>query len=339
MLSRDNLFKLIREKEVFRDAGTQFVVVDENLNIVYYNDSPVTEAKQISPGDLLKCQNALHSKGCGCHANCSKCALRNMVSKSLETETKMNADVKLLLDKNNQFDFKAISTPIFDEGKKYAIVLLIDLTTDNRELMMERIFFHDVINLAGAMNTLVDCVENSNREEMMAVIKDVSSQLMEELTSQKNLIYAQKGILETHNSILIAKETLQKIHEELSKVAMNRFSVNLIVDTQLSDEQIEEDPVLLHRVLLNMIKNACEASRPGEYVIIGGYSTDDRVVFSVHHNGVIPDDIKSHKFINGNSSKGAGRGLGTYSIKLLGENYLNGKVWFTSGNFVILCDF
>ena len=30
------------------------------------------------------------------------------------------------------------------------------------------------------------------------------------------------------------------------------------------------------------------------------------------------------------STKGAGRGLGTYSIKLLGEKYLNGKVGFIS---------
>jgi signal transduction histidine kinase len=30
------------------------------------------------------------------------------------------------------------------------------------------------------------------------------------------------------------------------------------------------------------------------------------------------------------STKGAGRGLGSYSVKLLSERYLNGKVSFTS---------
>jgi sensor histidine kinase regulating citrate/malate metabolism len=30
------------------------------------------------------------------------------------------------------------------------------------------------------------------------------------------------------------------------------------------------------------------------------------------------------------STKGRGRGIGTYSMKLLGEKYLKGRVWFTS---------
>jgi signal transduction histidine kinase len=30
------------------------------------------------------------------------------------------------------------------------------------------------------------------------------------------------------------------------------------------------------------------------------------------------------------STKGTGRGLGTYSIKLLTERYLGGRVWFES---------
>jgi sensor histidine kinase regulating citrate/malate metabolism len=30
------------------------------------------------------------------------------------------------------------------------------------------------------------------------------------------------------------------------------------------------------------------------------------------------------------STKGTGRGLGTYSMKLLTEGYLHGRVWFTT---------
>ena len=52
------------------------------------------------------------------------------------------------------------------------------------------------------------------------------------------------------------------------------------------------------------------------------------------------DNVKSEMFISKEvqlqvfqrsfSTKGNGRGIGTYSIKLLSENYLNGKVGFTS---------
>lgn len=44
----------------------------------------------------------------------------------------------------------------------------------------------------------------------------------------------------------------------------------------------------------------------------------------------MPQSVKDQIFNRSFSTKGAGRGVGTYSIKLLGERYLSGKVSFTS---------
>jgi sensor histidine kinase regulating citrate/malate metabolism len=41
-------------------------------------------------------------------------------------------------------------------------------------------------------------------------------------------------------------------------------------------------------------------------------------------------EIQLQIFQRSFSTKGSGRGLGTYSIKLLTEQYLHGKAWFTS---------
>jgi signal transduction histidine kinase len=41
-------------------------------------------------------------------------------------------------------------------------------------------------------------------------------------------------------------------------------------------------------------------------------------------------DVQLQIFKRSYSTKGSGRGLGTYSIKLLGEKFLKGKVWFES---------
>ena len=46
--------------------------------------------------------------------------------------------------------------------------------------------------------------------------------------------------------------------------------------------------------------------------------------------GVIPPDDQLQIFQRSFSTKGRGRGLGTYSIRLLGEAYLGGAVSFTS---------
>jgi len=54
------------------------------------------------------------------------------------------------------------------------------------------------------------------------------------------------------------------------------------------------------------------------------------VVFSVQNPGVMPHTTQLQIFQRSFSTRGPGRGTGTYSIKLFGEHYLKGKVWFSS---------
>ena len=79
-----------------------------------------------------------------------------------------------------------------------------------------------------------------------------------------------------------------------------------------------------------MIKNGLEACRIGETLLVGCRLVDNTIEFWVHNPGVIPDEVRLQIFQRSFSTKGPGRGLGTYSIKLLGERYLNGKVYFHS---------
>ncbi|MCC6352468.1 MAG: ATP-binding protein, partial [Verrucomicrobiae bacterium] len=50
----------------------------------------------------------------------------------------------------------------------------------------------------------------------------------------------------------------------------------------------------------------------------------------VHNTGHMPRHVQLQLFKRSFSTKGEGRGLGTYSMKLLGEHYLRGTVDFTS---------
>jgi signal transduction histidine kinase len=97
-------------------------------------------------------------------------------------------------------------------------------------------------------------------------------------------------------------------------------------------QQIEfiSDRTLLTRVLSNMVKNALEASVPGDIIIIGVERLGEEIQFSVHNPGFIPHEVQLQIFQRSFSTKGAGRGLGTYGMRLLSERYLKGKVSFTS---------
>jgi sensor histidine kinase regulating citrate/malate metabolism len=75
-----------------------------------------------------------------------------------------------------------------------------------------------------------------------------------------------------------------------------------------------------------MMKNAVEASPEWGVVEIGSFHNNGDVGIWVKNNAVIPEDIQTYLFKRPVSSKGKNRGLGTYSMKLLTEEYLKGKI-------------
>jgi signal transduction histidine kinase len=91
------------------------------------------------------------------------------------------------------------------------------------------------------------------------------------------------------------------------------------------------DERLLRRVLGNMLKNALEATPVGGRVSLRCRDQGTHVMFSVHNAQVMPRDVQLQVFQRSFSTKSKlGRGVGTHSMKLLGERYLGGQVSFVS---------
>ncbi len=80
-----------------------------------------------------------------------------------------------------------------------------------------------------------------------------------------------------------------------------------------------------------MVSNALEASADGSTVTVSYAVTEHAMQFSVHNPGTIPAEVAPRIFQRSFSTKrGAGHGLGTYSMRLFAEQYLGGRVSFTS---------
>ncbi len=105
------------------------------------------------------------------------------------------------------------------------------------------------------------------------------------------------------------------------KIEIDAHSVNL---------SFKADTLLLNRIITNMLKNALEATPENGKVVIGNQKNEKSVVFWVHNFDEMSREVKLQVFQRSFSTKGANRGLGTYSIKLLGEKYLKGKTYFRS---------
>jgi signal transduction histidine kinase len=104
----------------------------------------------------------------------------------------------------------------------------------------------------------------------------------------------------------------------------------IVIDHTSDDVRIQSDQTLLWRVLGNMVKNALEASSAGDMVTLHCQHAGDTVIFGVHNPAFMARNVQLQVFKRSFTTKGDGRGLGTYSIKLLTEQYLGGEVSFHS---------
>jgi signal transduction histidine kinase len=129
---------------------------------------------------------------------------------------------------------------------------------------------------------------------------------------------------------------IQRILDKVSQfISFSREADNhtFCVDPVADTKTMLVDGPLLVRVLFNMVKNGLEATPRGETVRLWYDDTFGDHRFKVWNPGKIDDDIARHIFQRYYSTKrGQGRGLGTYSMKLLGERYLGGSVRFETGD-------
>ena len=93
----------------------------------------------------------------------------------------------------------------------------------------------------------------------------------------------------------------------------------------------KEARAAITKLVLEKYEIALEASKDNEIVTIGCYEFEnDYVEYWVRNPNFISEEVQNSIFKRAFSTKGKDRGLGTYSMKLLGEKYLKGSVGFTS---------
>lgn len=199
--------------------------------------------------------------------------------------------------------------------------------------VLERIFFHDIMNLAGGIQGVASVLNNRTNgqtKELIEMIMTASDLLIDEVKAQKQLRLAENGELplniETVNSCCILTD-LMKIYKNHEVAERKTITVKCS-----EPAQIKCDRAILTRIIGNMMKNALEATSPGGEIKTGCIVHHDtgEVEFFVNNPSCIPQDIQGRIFQRSFSTKDKGRGLGTYSMKLLGEKYLKGTVGFTT---------
>jgi signal transduction histidine kinase len=188
------------------------------------------------------------------------------------------------------------------------------------------------LNSASALSSYFHILKDSSREEIeeaMLVASGLIDKLLEEIKAQRDLTQAENTELivnlQSCNSLKIIKDLINLyIKQIISEEKEIEIDSNCEITAFISDE------LLISRVLNNMLKNALESTNKGSKIKIGCNLIDNKIRFFVNNPGYIPQKIQNQIFQRSFSTKGLGRGLGTYSMKLITERYLNGKIYFTT---------
>jgi hypothetical protein len=289
------------------------------------------------PGNALACINAekMSKNGCGTSEACRYCGAVNTIMRCQESGRKEEGECRIIgkIDgKHFYHDLKVVASPFVHNNDTYTVFSLLDISDQKRKRALERIFFHDIINIAGSLTSIMDILPllgEDEKGEYLDTVGVLSRQMIDEIRAQQQLVKAENDELSTKKESLLSKDILEKALKQIfhHQVAHDRV---LRIATNTVQQSFQSDSTLLNRVLINMMKNALEATLKGGTVEIGCDLNDNQLRFWVHNETVMPEEVKSQVFQRSFSTKGGGRGLGTYSIKLLSEKYLKGTVGFTS---------
>ncbi|HEY9594445.1 MAG TPA: ATP-binding protein [Spirochaetia bacterium] len=320
-------------------------IVSEKRQLVYANTAFLELAggrglEQICggrPGEVLGCINS--GDGCGDGEQCRFCGAAQAILEALGQRVPSNRECHISVgpsESTTALDFSVQGVPFEINGHTYAMLTFTDISARKRRAGLERIFFHDIMNTASSFRLYLDLLRRSATDDRSTALihrlSVICDTLEEEIEGQKILLSAESRTLSVQRELLESRGLVTQIVEQAGgwKIAERR---TVRVAPFAESFTLISDDALLKRILGNMMKNALEATAEGGTVTLGCRKDGGgNALFHVHNPSFIPPEVQSGIFRRYFSTKGEGRGLGTWGMRLLAEDYLGGRITFTTSS-------
>jgi len=217
------------------------------------------------------------------------------------------------------------------DGGTFLFLSLRDIAPRLRRAAVERVFFHDILNSISGLKVHLDLLRAKQASPETQALVDkterILASLVEEIRGQRTLLAAENGTLRVQRNLVAAAEL---VGELIARFDGETGDKTLAVAGFSEPVSFVSDASLVRRILVNMITNALEASPPGSTIALGFRPAAGGVELRVRNPGSMSEEVRRQVFHRSFSTKGESRGLGTWSMKLLAEDYLGGSVSFTS---------
>lgn len=328
-------------EQLFDTVGEAVFVLNEHRQIVFCNRAAadlvgVADRRSVyglRPGEAVGCLRACDMPaGCGTSQYCRVCGAVNAILASAHGPDERDCRI-LRAGEGDALDLRVRASPLTMRGQSFTVFSAIDVSHEKRRRALERVFLHDVGNTVAGLKMLaarLEAGDDEGRRVLYACIREGIDRLEREAAAQRELLQAESGELRVRPENLSGREVVESVISLFAGPAGGEAAGRLRVGDRCRNPRLRTDRTILSRVLDNMVRNAVEATGPGQLVTVWCEPCEGGVRFHVHNPGCMPSDVQAQVFQRSFSTKGESRGLGTYSMRLLTVRYLKGRVSFTS---------
>ncbi len=204
---------------------------------------------------------------------------------------------------------------------------------------VENITRHDLKNplqvIIGSTELLMLCLDQKTPDvQLLQDIQDAGMRMLQMINSSLDIFKMERGFYRLIPvPVDLLALTVKIVREKTSALKRRNLNVNITREGRpLQSGQsclIQGEELLCYSMLANLLKNAIEASPPGNRIHVN-FEVRPHTVVQIHNLGVVPMPIRGcffDKYITHN--KPGGTGLGNYSARLIAET-LQGSISFTT---------
>ncbi len=316
------------------------LVLNKQRQIIYSNNGllqvlgivPLHERLGCRPGEMLRCIHSCKTPGgCGTTAYCTVCGANTAILEVQQTGQPVYRECLLTISADGQHteshELSVHAMPAGQSNPDAILFMIRDISEEKRKKVLEQLFLHDLLNSAGAARGFMELTHMTEDlpqlQELCGCAKDAVEVIIGEIENHRDLIHAEKGELDVSPEPVHLNGLIRAVADSVQNAAEHAVDIRLDCEEKLV---VVSDPILLRRVVNNMVKNAA-----GEQPIrISTCRQGNSIAIEVHNGICMPTEIQLQVFKRSFSTKGEGRGYGTYGMKLFGERYLRGEVRFIS---------
>jgi signal transduction histidine kinase len=324
---------------IFQAAGGAVAILNGERQVVAVNQAGLDligegagEALGLRPGEALGCTRAADGPdGCGTGAGCASCgaALAIVVADHRDRAEERDCAITVKRgDRRIDLDLRVRAAPLDLDGERFTLLSISDISADRRRQALEQSFAGDVHQrMAALRSAAASLAEGAATPEAIARVRALVQQLDRSMQVARAIAAGIGGQVEPSPRLVVIADELAQLAEIVDRSQAIRGRRLEILPCP-PGEVMMVDSVLLQHVLVAMTLNALEASRAGGRVRVDVDPGQALVTFQVWNAGAIPAAATHRIFQRHYTTKGPGRGNGTWSMKVVGEELLRGEVGF-----------